>query len=303
MKAPPPGPAARPAWQRWLRLILAAGISLYLLLPAALSVTYVEVLLHLPCAEGMPAHPLYQPVSITSSDGIVLRGWWSPPENGAVIILMPGAGGGRDDLLAVMERLTARGYGALSLEGRNCAGALLTLGGREAQDVIAGLEFALSQPGVQWVGGLGFSAGSAALLMAAAQDGRIRAVVAQGNYANLLDEFTNSQPPPLSWEWWINHEVALYFWLRTGIWPGDLSPVDAVSRISPRPVLFIFGELEAQNARGMEQYQAAGEPKDFWLVPGVGHGGYLQAFPEEYTRRIISFFDQARGRDGRINLP
>jgi hypothetical protein len=33
-----------------------------------------------------------------------------------------------------------------------------------------------------------------------------------------------------------------------------------------------------------------------WVVPGVGHGGYIQAWPEEYEARVISFFDAALGQ-------
>jgi predicted alpha/beta-fold hydrolase len=40
-------------------------------------------------------------------------------------------------------------------------------------------------------------------------------------------------------------------------------------------------------------YQAAGEPKELWILPHGGHGGYLQAEPEEFERRVVSFFDTA----------
>jgi len=40
-------------------------------------------------------------------------------------------------------------------------------------------------------------------------------------------------------------------------------------------------------------YDAAGEPKAIWRVPGSGHTGGIEARPEEYERRVIGFFDRA----------
>ena len=40
-------------------------------------------------------------------------------------------------------------------------------------------------------------------------------------------------------------------------------------------------------------YEAAREPKEIWLVPGAGHTGGIEAEPEEYERRVVSFFDDA----------
>ncbi|MBE9471816.1 MAG: hypothetical protein IMY75_06905 [Chloroflexi bacterium] len=51
--------------------------------------------------------------------------------------------------------------------------------------------------------------------------------------------------------------------------------------------------MEAEEARPQEQLAQAGEPKDLWIVPGCGHGGYLQVAPEEWERRVVTFLDEA----------
>jgi hypothetical protein len=73
----------------------------------------------------------------------------------------------------------------------------------------------------------------------------------------------------------------------------DISPISVISRISPRPLLLIYGELEAQAARPQEQLAQAGEPKEIWIVPGCWHGGYLDVAPEEWERRVVMFLDEA----------
>ena len=37
---------------------------------------------------------------------------------------------------------------------------------------------------------------------------------------------------------------------------------------------------------------AAGEPKELWYEPDVGHAGFDRAKPDEYERRVVAFFDR-----------
>ena len=40
-------------------------------------------------------------------------------------------------------------------------------------------------------------------------------------------------------------------------------------------------------------YEAAGEPRSFWLGPGVGHAQMFSTYPDEYEQRAIAFFDSS----------
>jgi fermentation-respiration switch protein FrsA (DUF1100 family) len=42
-------------------------------------------------------------------------------------------------------------------------------------------------------------------------------------------------------------------------------------------------------------YAAAHEPKELWIVPGAGHGGYAGLAPQEYAQRVTAFFDKVLG--------
>jgi len=42
---------------------------------------------------------------------------------------------------------------------------------------------------------------------------------------------------------------------------------------------------------GQKLFDAAGEPKEFWYEPSVGHGQFLKMMPGEFERRIVGFFD------------
>ena len=277
----------------WFIRILEIFVIAWVIVVVGASVTYIQAMLHPACRSSGPIPDGYQTISLHTSDGLDLQGWWRPPDNGVAILLLGGHGGTRADMLAEAEILAGSGYGALLLDGRQCAGAMVTFGYREVADLQAMLDFARAQPAVSRIGALGFSAGSATVLLGAARFTEIQAVIAEGNYVNLFDEMTSVQAPVLSLEWQLQRVVALVYWATTGTWPGTVSPVEALPLISPRPVLLIHGELEIQHTQGQRQFEAARQPKELWIVPGAGHGAYREVAPQEYARRILEFFDRA----------
>jgi fermentation-respiration switch protein FrsA (DUF1100 family) len=71
-------------------------------------------------------------------------------------------------------------------------------------------------------------------------------------------------------------------------------PIDDVSQIAPRAILIVQGALDpaVPPENGMRLYQAAREPKAFYLVPGAGHGGYMRVEPQEFERRVVGFLER-----------
>jgi fermentation-respiration switch protein FrsA (DUF1100 family) len=245
----------------------------------------------------------YGEVTFTSQDEVDAalelrhRAWWLPSRNGAAVILIPGIGQARDAMLDQGALLARHGYGVLLIDSRSCASpdGVFTAGYREVHDVAGALAFVQAQTEVSSdrVGVLGFSVGGATAILSAAQLEDIQAVVSEGNFYNLGHDIANTggvNSPLASFY----YRIILFFYrFYTGLDARLISPIDAIGRISPRPVLLIFGEREVDNGHAYEQFAAAGQPKSLWIVPGVGHGGYIQAWPEEYEARVISFFDEA----------
>ena len=73
-------------------------------------------------------------------------------------------------------------------------------------------------------------------------------------------------------EWVVNQ------WLKTRISPEGwtlvpVPPAEAAAQISPVPLLIVHGDKDhyfpPEHARQL--YGAAREPKDLWLIPGMGH--------------------------------
>ena len=65
-------------------------------------------------------------------------------------------------------------------------------------------------------------------------------------------------------------------------------------RYLPTPLFIIHGEEDTGVAVADAHllYEAAGEPKELWIIPGVGHGGGLSEVSEEYQRSVLAFFER-----------
>ena len=290
----------------WTALLTTLGV---LGIGVEISRRYAFALAHPGCAG-----PVHTPTDVGISDfqdvtfapldrihvspsGSRLTAWWLPSKNGAAVILVPGIGQSRDGLLGQGAMLARHGYGVLLTDPRSCADpdGVFTAGYTEVSDVAGALAFVQAQPEVDSdrIGGLGFSAGGATVIISAAQLKDIQAVVSEGNFYNLGHDIANTGGNNSLLENFYYRVILFFYRHYTGVDARLISPIDAIGNISPRPVLLIFGEHEVNDGHAREQFAAADEPKSLWIVPGVGHGGYIQTHPEEYEARVISFFNEA----------
>jgi hypothetical protein len=283
----------------WLNLAIFA-LAMLALIPflvlTGISYLYTGMFTRTPCirpsrtpAEIGIAH--VEDVTFQTPDGVTAHGWYLLPTNGAVIVLVPGLGGARDGMFDDAAILARHGYGLLMYDPRACnqPGARNSLGYVETNELLGAVEY-LSRRDVKRIGALGFSEGSVIVIRGAARDERIGAAVAEGGFHNLAQHiFRGNSPSPVRRlvEW----QIAMFFRLDTGMDPAAVSPVTDIGHISPRSLLLIYGEHEAEDGGAELLYNAAHEPKGLWIVPGAGHGGYIGVVPQEYERRVIAFFD------------
>ena len=82
---------------------------------------------------------------------------------------------------------------------------------------------------------------------------------------------------------------------RKGIDINAMRPVDDVCRISPRPVLLIYGDQDRTIPSGAQRamFAAACGSEETWLVAGAGHQDFTEVVPDAYSFRLLDFF--ARG--------
>lgn len=233
-------------------------------------------------------------LEVHTADGLRLKSWYVAPRNGAAIVLVPGLGSNRAGMLDEAELFARHGYGALLLEPRahgDSGGTAATWGYLEADDVVRAVKLAYQQPGVTRVGALGHSVGASAVALAAIRDRNIGAVVLYATWTSLREEITYKAR---------NRGRLGAFFIATGyqlsgVDVDAVAPAAQLKNVSPRPILLISGGADGDTPPNIMDrvFTACGKPSELWRLPSVGHGGYLQAEPDEYERRVIGFWDHA----------
>ncbi|MBC8507913.1 MAG: hypothetical protein ISR58_11665 [Anaerolineales bacterium] len=286
---------------------LVALLAALIAVDVGLAWVYVSALTQPGCSAPINLEEIDLPEEhwLTTEDGLLLRAWYYPSKNGAAVLALGGIGGSLGDVLPPVRPLIEAGYGVLQIDSRACARphARVTLGAYEIHDAAAGIAFLLTRPDIdpEKIGAIGFSMGGVTIIRAAAlrqssgqaRQPQIKALVAEGGYDQLgkhiiQPDAGHSLPRKI-----FLYTVAGVFWVQIGVNPWEISPLDDIAKISPRPVFLIYGEHELERGGGKAQFDAAEEPKLLWVVPRGDHGGNYQVAKEEYERRIVEFFKQA----------
>jgi dienelactone hydrolase len=283
--------------RRYLRrLLLALGggaAAYFILLPVCLSYVFTHS-----ARAGVPRAELgaaYEQVAFRTSDGLTLKGWYVPSRNGAAVIATPGRGGAQRPARVLVRH----GYGVLLFDRRGegeSDGDPNAFGWRAARDIKAAVAFLQHRPDVRQgrIGGIGLSVGGETLLQAAAESDGLKAIVSDGaGSRSIREDLANPRSDK-----WNDIPTSLVISAATTIFSNHAPPPNLkhlVVRIAPRPVLFIYGQHDQPNVRGLtpSYYKAAREPKAIWQVPAATHTGAIDSHPREYERRVIAFFDHA----------
>ena len=242
----------------------------------------------------------FEDVTVTNGDEQVLAGWFIPSQNGAVIIMQHGYKSTRSELLNEAEMMYRHGYGVLltSIRAHDYSeGELITFGMYEVGDMEAWYQYLLTRDDFdhEKVGILGNSYGGMLAIQFAAQNENIKAVVANSAFSSLNDTVATS----------VKHFTGLpefpfvpliVFWAEqeSGFKTEDIDAARIIAEISPRPVFLMQGGADTVISAGSGQrlYDAAGEPKELWFDPALGHVEFDSERAAEYEARVAAFFDQ-----------
>jgi hypothetical protein len=238
----------------------------------------------------------YVDVTLTTSDGLQLAGWYVPSRNGAAVIAFPG----RSGPVPHARMLVRHGYGVLLLDRRgegDSEGDYNARGWGGEPDLRAAIAYLRARPDVRddRIGGLGLSVGGELLLQTAAHDRGLRAVVSEGAGMRSVAEqkhMPDAPAEPLRWVAPITMETMAGVALANHLPPTDLA--DLMPRIAPRPVLLIRGLRGNPDESLNRVYRDTGGPNvSLWEIPTAGHTAGLSTVPAQYEQRVIEFFDRA----------
>jgi fermentation-respiration switch protein FrsA (DUF1100 family) len=237
----------------------------------------------------------FESVKFTTSDGLELAASYVPSKNRAAVILFPGAT--RADHARMLIR---HGYGVLLLDprgqGRSEGDIVRWAGDR---DILGGVDYLRSRPDVDAgrIGGFGFSVGGELLLEAAAKSTGLKALVSEGAGIRVGEglEAGEGMSESVRALW---NPASFVLSAATTMFSNHGPPptiVDRIGRIAPRAVFLIYADpgMGGEATRQPRYFEAAGQPKAIWKVPGSAHTGGIDARPAEYERRVVAFFDRA----------
>jgi alpha-beta hydrolase superfamily lysophospholipase len=287
------------AIRRVFTLLVILAILVWILLPVARAYSLVSPR-H--SDSTAPSDLGVADVTFESTDGTTIRAWLALAKVGApAVVLVHGFKTSREEMLPWARFLHNAGYNALLLDLRGAGrsgGGTIGLGATEPRDIMEAVQTAGEAFRTDHVAVLGISLGAGAAILAAADDPRISAVVADSAWTDqyfqlarlgVVDIGPFRLPlPPLG-------VVAVNAMVGADV--TRARPLDAIARISPRPILLIHsadddnGTTPVAGARKL--FAAAGEPKDLWVAPRGGHVGAINAFPDEYRSRVLAFLDSA----------
>ncbi|MFF7895481.1 alpha/beta hydrolase [Streptomyces sp. NPDC007907] len=259
-----------------------------------------------PHAETSGGKPVRVPsrVFLRTSDGVAIDALYEP---GAAVHATPGTSSAHPVFVVAhgftgavdrphvrrIARVFAR-YGGVvtfSFRGHGTSGGHSTVGDREVLDLAAAVAWARDR-GHGPVVTVGFSMGGSVVLRhAALHPGQTDAVVSVSSPARW---YYRGTAPMRRLHWLVTRpagRIVGRYGFRTRIhhrdWnPVPLSPVEAVRRIAPTPLLIVHGDADGyfpvDHPRMLAA--AAGDQAELWLEPGMGHAEH--AAGEELLARI-----------------
>jgi pimeloyl-ACP methyl ester carboxylesterase len=252
-----------------------------------------------PADAGLP----YSDVEFVTVDGVTLSGWFIPSTNGAAVVLLHGSGSTRASVLDHAAVLAEHGYGVLMFDARGHGrsdGRAMAFGWYGDDDTSAAVTFLQTRLGVDdgRIAAVGMSMGGEEAIGAAAADGRIQAVVAEGatnrvsgDKAWLSDEY--------GWRGAVQEGIEWLTYSITDLLTDADPPIalrDAVVAAAPRPVLLIAaGDEENEIHAGRDIASASSGTVELWVVPDTGHTAGIDTHPDEWEERVTTFLDDTLG--------
>lgn len=283
---------------------LTGGYLLYVAVRGSRVLVHPEIRPFLPDVPGAPATPRdigldYEPVRFTTDDGVTLSGWLIPAarDTRTAVILLHGFSGHRLPELGALVPWLHEEHHVLQFDFRGHGESDLrsvTLGTHERRDVAAAVRF-LEGRGLGPIALLGVSMGASTAIVSAPEV-PVAAVIADAPFAELRHPVASRMRDlryPLSA---IGARLIVAgAALRTRSRLGD--PIRAVARIAPRALLIIAPREDRLISwrQGLSLYQAAGQPKELYVVEGAGHADAYWTAPEAYRERVLGFLRRHLG--------
>jgi dipeptidyl aminopeptidase/acylaminoacyl peptidase len=252
-------------------------------------------------------------IAIAARDGVTLRAWSIRPgnSNGNAVILLHGLGDNRFGMAGYAELLLSRGFSVLVPDARahgTSGGNLATFGLLESDDIHRWLDWLEQNDHPECIFGLGESMGAAQLLQSLRSETRFCAVAAESPFASFREigydrvgQFFHTGP-------WLGRTAlrpVVEFAFVYARWKYKLdfekaSPENAVAA-TRIPVFLIHGQNDSNIPVRHSRLISARNPSvPLWEVPNADHCGAISTTPDEFSEKLIRWFDSHARTQSRL---
>lgn len=253
-------------------------------------------LLH-PSDAGLPCEELV----LKTAEGINLSCWFVKAGNPArgTIVYLHGVSECKIVGLPMTKILHERGFNVFLYDSRRhgeSGGQYCTYGFYEKHDVSTIINYLEQRNDILLgkIGLFGSSMGAAVAIQAAAIDRRVRAVVAESGFATLRTVFDDYQKRMIKMPWhYLRNLVIKRSEHLAHFKASAVSPFEAVKDVHV-PIFILHGTADDRIKYQYSEilYNNTDPPKELWLIPGAKHSDMAEVGGEEYTRRIVEFFEK-----------
>jgi uncharacterized protein len=236
-------------------------------------------------------------VTFPSESGATIRGWLIEGQTGkGAVILLHGV---RDSRLSMLDRarfLAAAGYSVLLFDFQahgESNGAHITFGHLESRDVQAAVKFMRDTLPDEKIGVLGVSLGGAATLLSEPTL-EVNAAIVEMVYPTIRQAIDNRLKLHLGgWAGVLTPLFMAQLKPRLGIGPEALQPIHKISGVKvPKLIIAASEDKHTPLAESQDLFNAAPEPKEFWVIHHARHEDLHRFAQQEYEHRVLSFFER-----------
>ncbi len=280
-------------------LVTSIGLALFLFIFAA-AVWLVGSALSAPVNQtvgSLPADLNGRAVQFPSASGATIYGWLiTGKKNAGAIVLLHGVRANRLSMVDRARFLSRAGYTVLLFDFQahgESTGGHITFGYLESMDAQAAVNFLRAAAPDEKIGLIGVSMGGAAALLASPKL-NVNAMILEMVYPTINEAIHNRLTMRLgSWASVLTPLLSSQLRPRIGINAQVLRPIDKVKDVTA-PKLFIVGAEDQHTTldESVRLFNAAHEPKEFWVVGDAQHVDLHQFAKEQYEERVLNFFEQ-----------
>lgn len=247
----------------------------------------------------------YEDVGIETVDKLKLRGWIVPQGSDKTVLVLHGYTSSKYDedyIKPIIEILARNGFNVVAFDFRahgESDGEITTLGEKETEDMIRIIDWLeKNKPELaKSIGVIGYSMGGAVSIMLAARDKRVKAIVVDSPY---MDIVASGQRWIMRIKGFVRNILLLIYPLiirfaksEADIDLNKLNVYNYATKID-QPILIIGGEKDDLVTLGeikkfYDMLRSHNDKVELWIVSSK-HVEAIKDQPKEYEEKVVGFF-------------